>query len=105
MNKRTSAMARIFAVLALVAALVLAIVVIGGALGGDSDGSGERDRGGQAARRAEPKQRVPATYEIQSGDTLVAIAQRTGVPVARIETLNPRVDPQILHAGETLKLR
>jgi LysM repeat protein len=35
----------------------------------------------------------------------LAIAHRTDVPVARIEMLNPQVDPQILIAGETLKLR
>jgi hypothetical protein len=104
MNKRTSATARILAVLALIAALVLVVVVIGGALGGDSDGSGGRG-GGDRANRSEPKRRVPATYEIKSGDTLLAIAHRTDVPVARIEMLNPQVDPQILIAGETLKLR
>ncbi len=105
MNKRTSASARIFAALALIAAFVLAALVLGGALGGGSDGSGERRQGRQASQRAEPRKRVPAIYEIESGDTLVAIAHRTGVPVARIEMLNPQVDPQILIAGETLKLR
>lgn len=105
MNKRTSATARILAVLTLIAAFVLAVVVIGGALGGDSGGSGGRGHGDQGANRSEPERRVPATYEIQSGDTLLAIAHRTRVPVARIEMLNPQVDPQILIAGETLKLR
>ena len=42
---------------------------------------------------------------VKSGDTLVSIAHRTGVPVAHIIALNPEVDPQILIAGETLKLR
>ena len=105
MNKRTSATARIFAVLALIAAFVLVVVAIGGALGGGSDDSNGQGRGKEAAHKAEPKKPVPASYEIQSGDTLVAIAHRTGVSVARIEMLNPQVDPQILLAGETLKLR
>jgi len=106
MSKRTSTSARILAVIALVAAFVLAVVVIGGTVGdGGSNGSGGKERGDRTARTAEPKRRVPATYEIQSGDTLVAIADRTGVSVARIEALNPLVDPQILIAGETLKLR
>jgi LysM repeat protein len=48
---------------------------------------------------------VASTYVVKSGDTLVAIAHRTGVPVAHIIALNPEVDPQILIAGETLKLR
>ncbi|HEX5374720.1 MAG TPA: LysM domain-containing protein [Solirubrobacterales bacterium] len=105
MNKRTSATARIFAVLALIAAFVLVVVAIGGALGGGSDDSSGQGRGEKAARRAEPRKPAPASYEIKSGDTLLAIAHRTGVSVARIERLNPEVDPQILIAGETLKLR
>ena len=105
MNKRTSATARILAVLALVAAFVLVVVALGGVFGGGSDGSDGQGRGEGAARRAEAKRQVPAVYEIKSGDTLLAIAHRTGVPVARIERLNPEVDPQILIAGETLKLR
>jgi hypothetical protein len=105
MNKRTSATARILAVLALVAAFVLVVAALGGVFGGGSDGSGGQGRGEQAERRAEARRKAPATYEIQSGDTLLAIAHRTGVSVVRIETLNPDVDPQILIAGETLKLR
>jgi hypothetical protein len=105
MNKRTSATARALAVLALVAAFVLVVVAMGGALGGGSGGSSGQGRGEKASRTAEPKKPAPASYEIQSGDTLIAIAHRTGVSVARIETLNPQVDPQILIAGETLKLR
>ncbi len=105
MNKRTSATARILAVLALVAAFVLVVAAIGGVFGGGSDGSDGQGRGERAERRAEAKRKVPAVYEIQTGDTLLAIAHRIGVPVARIERLNPEVDPQILLAGETLKLR
>jgi LysM repeat protein len=102
MDKRTSAPARVIAAAALVAAFVIAIVVIGTTLGGDS---GHRDRSGRVARHAAAKKKVPATYEVQSGDTLVAIAHRTGVALVRIEELNPQVDPQILIAGEELKLR
>src|SRR5262245_50542541 len=106
MNKRSSVTARTFAVLALVAAFLLAIAVVGGVFdSGDSDGSnGNRARNGsQNAER--PKRKVPATYVVESGDTLIAIAHETGVPVARIEALNPEVDPQILATGEELKLR
>jgi LysM repeat protein len=107
MKKRSSAPARISAVLALVLAFVLAIAVVGGAFdSGDSDGSnGNRggDNSGQNAER--PKRKLPAVYVIESGDTLIAIASRMGISVARIEALNPEVDPQILVAGEELKLR
>lgn len=104
MNKRSSVTARVVAVAALAVALVVAVVVIAGALGGgDSDGNGG-SRHGAKAHKSQPKH-VPATYEVKSGDTLIAIAHRMGVPVARIEELNPEIDPQILVAGEQLKLR
>jgi LysM repeat protein len=106
MNKRSSAPARLLAVIALVVAFVVAVVVIGNALGGDSDDSGTRRQDGGAVRQADgPRRKPPASYVVESGDTLTSIARDTGVSVARIETLNPDVDPQILIAGETLKLR
>jgi LysM repeat protein len=105
MNKRTSASARVLAVTALVVALVVAIVAIGGALGGgDSNGSGSGKHGSKQTHKTHHKH-VPATYEIEYGDTLISIAHHTGVPVRTIEKLNPEIDPQILVAGEQLKLR
>lgn len=106
MNKRTSAPARVLAVTSLVVAFIVAIVAIGGALGGgDSTGSGSGKHGGKQQAHKTQDKHVPATYEIQSGDTLISIAHHTGVPVRTIEKLNPEVDPQILVAGEELKLR
>jgi LysM repeat protein len=107
MNQRSSALARVFAVTTLAVALVVLVVVIGGALGGgsnDSDGNGHSSKAARQAKQQE-RESVPATYEVKSGDTLISIAHRNGVTVARIEALNPEVDPQILIAGETLKLK
>lgn len=103
MEKRSPAPARAAAVVALALAAIVLVVAIGGALGGDSGAGG--DDGGRSGHRAAQKRHVPPTYEVQSGDTLVAIAHRTHVPVRTIEALNPQVDPQILIAGETLKLK
>ena len=106
MNKRSSAPARVLAATALVVGLVVLLIAIGGALGGGG-GSGDshpHKRAGAHKQRSKQKS-VPATYEVKSGDTLISIARSTGVPVARIEELNPEVDPQILIAGERLKLR
>lgn len=106
MNKRSSAPARILAATALAVAFVVAIVAIGGAIGGDSDDSDTRERGGRVIRKDGDGQReAPQAYVVESGDTLTSIARATGVSVARIEALNPDVDPQILIAGEKLKLR
>lgn len=85
---------------------MLLLVVIGGTLGGDSGSSGGHKHHGKAAHRSSSQSsHVPATYVVKSGDTLISIAHEFGVPVARIVELNPEVDPQILIAGEELKLR
>ena len=103
MEPRTSAPARIFAAAALVVAVLILVVVIAVALGG-SDSSPQHHS--QHHAKKEAKHRTEAkTYTVQSGDTLTAIAHKTGVPVAELLALNPEVDPQILIAGETLKLR
>jgi LysM repeat protein len=107
MNKRSSAPARVIAVITLVVALVVAIVVVGGALGGGDSNDSSKHGHGKAARHArqQKRQSIPATYEVKNGDTLISIAHRNGVTVHRIEALNPEVDPQILIAGEILKLK
>jgi LysM repeat protein len=50
--------------------------------------------------------RQPArTYTIQSGDTLGTIATRTGTTVARLEQLNPGIDPTALRVGQTIRVQ
>jgi LysM repeat protein len=44
-------------------------------------------------------------YVVKSGDSLSAISAKSGVPVATLESLNPRVDPNALQAGQRLTLR
>ena len=44
------------------------------------------------------------TYTVQSGDTLDSIARQTGTSVARLEQLNPRVDPTALRVGEKIRV-
>ncbi len=106
MEKRTSAATRIAAVIALIAAVVVVIAIASSAMN-ESDSGGHRHRKHQAQKEAKKKQKrkTPKTYTVQIGDTLTSIAQQTGVSVAEIMALNPEVDPQILRAGETLKLK
>jgi len=47
----------------------------------------------------------PRTYTVQVGDTLGSIADKTGIPLERIQTLNPDVDPHAMVAGQQIKLR
>jgi LysM repeat protein len=45
------------------------------------------------------------TYTVQSGDTLGGIAAKTGTTVARLEQLNPGIDPTALRVGETIRVQ
>jgi len=44
------------------------------------------------------------TNVVKSGDTLSAISVKTGVPLATIERLNPKLDADTLHAGQKVRL-
>jgi LysM repeat protein len=103
MEKRSSAVARIVAALALVAAVVVVIGIVAKAMD-ESSSSSHRQKDHPAKQQTKHRTKAK-TYTVESGDTLTAIAHKTGVPVAEILALNPEVDPQILIAGQTLKLR
>ena len=106
MKTRSKAPARVVALLALIGAAAAIVLVV--AASTDDDGHSKRNHsakhqtGGKQGKQGKP---APKAYTVQEGDTLSAIAHKTGVPLARIERLNPDVDPQILIAGEQLKLR
>ena len=105
--------ARWLAPLSLVASLVAILLILGGGSEGAGGGSAETTRtpgsrpAGQttstSGSRSSPRRR--STYEVQAGDVLSAIAQRTGVSVARLQELNPGIDAQALRVGARLKLR
>ena len=105
MKKRSSVTARTLAVIALLGSFIVLVVVVSAAL--DSGGSGDsgRSRVQERHHHKEVRKKTPATYVVKNGDTLTAIGHATGVGVAKIERLNPEVDPQILIAGEKIKLK
>jgi LysM repeat protein len=45
------------------------------------------------------------TYTVQSGDTLGSIAQKNGTTVARLEQLNPGVNPTALQVGQKIRVQ
>jgi LysM repeat protein len=106
MKKKRSWIARILALAALAAAIVAVVVVAKNTdLHSDSGNKGSAQKS-KTHKQQQKKPRTKAkTYEVQSGDTLTSIAHKTGVPVAELQALNPEVDPQILVAGEVLKLQ
>ena len=106
MKRKRSWIAR-FLALAALAAAVVAIVVV--ASNTDLHSKSDHKGGGTQAHQEKQPQKKPRTkaktYEVQSGDTLTAIAHKTGVPLAELQALNPELDPQTLIAGEVLKLQ
>lgn len=106
MTQRSSPSARALAISALIVGFIVLVVAIATALSGGSDGSSSHHRHGHAGHAVGSQHhQPPKSYVVQTGDTLISIAHKTGVPVVRIEELNPEVDPQILVSGERLKLR
>ena len=104
MERRTSSAARIAAVLALIGAVIVIAIVASTALN-SSDSNSSHHKQHQAQQEKKKPRTKDKTYTVETGDTLTAIAHKTGVPVAEILALNPEVDPQILIAGQTLKLK
>ena len=51
------------------------------------------------------KRRHGRTYTVRSGDTFESIARKTGTTVARLEQLNPGVDPTALHVGQKIRVQ
>jgi LysM repeat protein len=105
MKKSSSATARILAVIALVGAVIALIVVVSANVGGDDSSSKGPSHAQKVKHEEKVEKKIPATYTIQSEDTLTSIAHQTGVPVGKIERLNPEIDPQLLIAGEQVKLK
>jgi LysM repeat protein len=95
----------------------VALVLVTGAVGyvittatdaGDGDGGNNSDRSAQQRPRQEdqkPRRRLRAFYRVKLNDTLGLIAEKTDVPVERLEELNPELDPQNLIVGQRIRLR
>jgi len=101
--------ARLLAPVALVLVAVAFLFVLASS-GTDSD---DGDRASETSERTtterttarKPPPRRAATYTVKTGDTLGAIAEKTGLEVEELQTLNPELDPQALVSGQKIKLR
>ena len=102
-----SIVARVLAPLALVACGLALFLLVSETLsggGGDAGTGNERDRPRNEQTRNEPKVEGD-TYVVVPGDTFTGIAQKTGIPLAKLERLNPDLDTATLNAGQQIKLR
>jgi LysM repeat protein len=110
---------RLLAPIALiVAALALVLVLSNSGGNGDSSGStsansaekardlGQTPQERRRAQRHKDSGKLPSdVYIVKTGDTLGGIAQKTGVPVERLQELNPGLDQFQLTRGQRIKLR
>lgn len=99
--------ARVLAPLALVACGLALFLLVSETLsggGGDAGTGKERDRPRNEQPRNEPKVEGD-TYVVVPGDTFTGIAEKTGIPLAKLGRLNPDLDTATLNAGQQIKLR
>ena len=105
---RTSVVARVLAPLALIACAV-AVIAIVSSTGSDGEDSPREERRAERSEEPkeskEPKEPVEKEYVVEPGDTLIGISEETGVPLPKLERLNPDLDAQTLNSGERIKLR
>ncbi|MGO9751828.1 MAG: LysM peptidoglycan-binding domain-containing protein [Solirubrobacteraceae bacterium] len=52
-----------------------------------------------------PKPRGPLVWTVRSGQSFGSIADQTGVSIATLEALNPRLQPATLQPGDRVRLR
>ena len=101
--------ARFLAPLALLAvAVALFMIVSRASTEGGSSGSttSTPTPAARPARHAGRRHKhAPRFYTVKPGDTPSGIAEKTGVSLAKLEELNPSLDPAALAPGTKLKLR
>jgi LysM repeat protein len=102
-------LARLLALLALAAVAVGVYVIVRTTVlkpHSTTTGSSTSTRTTGGRRHHKPR-RKPKFYVVKQGDTLSAIASKTGVALSRLSALNPSVSapPYSLQTGQRLRLR
>jgi len=115
MDRRRRSPARLLAPIALVAfALAFFAVLVGSDApedSGSSNGSSRQqqrannDAGDDTTNTTDGVEPVQTFYTVKTGDTLAGIAGSVGVPVERLQELNPDLDPQALVSGQKIRLK
>ena len=90
-------------------ALILVIATTSGSGGNGNPGPTKLERQDLGVKKRSARRHGGALpqgiYIVKKNDTLGAIADKTGIPVDTLMTLNPDLDPQTLHRGQKIKLR
>jgi LysM repeat protein len=60
--------------------------------------------GSDGTKSSKKRTKRRRAYIVKSGDTLSSISIKTGVSLARIQALNPKLDSQSLQTGQRVKL-
>jgi LysM repeat protein len=108
---------RFLAPLALIAVVVVVVMIVNGS-GSGSGSSTTVDSGTPATSTTSATKTstgsktstkkavvVSKSYTVQVGDTFGGIADKTGVPIERLQELNPAVDAHAMTVGQKLKLK
>lgn len=99
---------RMLAPLALVlVAIAFVAVLLGSTGGGGSSGEDSTAQAPKPAKKAtKPKPKPkPKVYVVKPSDTLALISEKTKVPSAKLQEINPGLDPQALVPGQKIKLQ
>jgi LysM repeat protein len=113
MDGRRRSPARLLAPISLVVFVLALLIVIA------SSGTDESSDSGAGSISQQQSQQTSTTgdtttgeptvsgnfYTVKTGDTLAAIAEEVGVPVTRLQELNPDLDPQALVSGQKIRIR
>ena len=110
--RRRRSPARWLAPIALVACVVAVYSVVNATLSDEPSSTstastattGRSSTGSDGTKSSKKRSKKRRTYTVRSGDTLSSISIKTGVSLARIEALNPKLDSQSLQTGQRVKL-
>ena len=109
-NRRRRSIGRWLAPVALITCAVAVYAVVDNTLlkedsGSSSNGSTQQAQPSKSTSKKSGKARKRRrAYVVKTGDTLSAISIKTGVSLATIQRLNPKLDADTLHAGQRVRL-
>lgn len=98
--------------MALIATALVAFLIVNGSVNDSSDDSKKAERTTTASTTPSCAGADPAAvqavddgyYVLEEGEDLTNVADRTCIPVERLQELNPNLDPQLLPVGGCVDL-